>query len=37
MREMAIHTQVEPQERINRLYNFGVRLLSTPKVCHKYL
>ena len=32
MKEMAIHTRVNPKERINRLINFANRLLKTPDV-----
>jgi len=32
MRDMAIHTRVNPKERMDRLTNFANRLLSTPDV-----
>lgn len=32
MRELAVYTQVDPAERINRYTNFMKRLQSTPKV-----
>ncbi|XP_050528664.1 piwi-like protein Siwi [Daktulosphaira vitifoliae] len=31
MRDMAVHTRVDPNERVKRLTNFAHRLLSTPK------
>lgn len=32
MKDMAIHTRVNPKERMDRLTNFANRLLSTPDV-----
>jgi len=32
MKDMAIHTRVNPKERVERLINFSNRLLSTPDV-----
>lgn len=32
MKDMAIHTRVNPGERIKRLTKFANRLLSTPEV-----
>jgi len=32
MKDMAIHTRVNPKERMERLTNFANRLLSTPDV-----
>lgn len=37
MKDMAIHTRVNPGERIKRLTNFANRLLSTPEVNYFYL
>lgn len=32
MKDMAIHTRVNPAERMKRLLAFANRLLSTPEV-----
>lgn len=32
MKDMAIHTRVNPGERTKRLINFANRLLNTPEV-----
>lgn len=32
MKDMAIHTRVNPGERVKRLINFANRLLKTPEV-----
>lgn len=37
MKDMAIHTRVNPGERVKRLVNFANRLLKTPEVNYNYL
>lgn len=34
MKDMAIHTRVNPKERMDRLTNFANRLLNTPDVSY---
>jgi len=36
MKDIAIHTRVNPKERIERLTNFANRLLSTADVNYFY-
>jgi len=36
MKDMAIHTRLNPKERIKKLTNFANRLLSTPDVNYLY-
>jgi aubergine len=34
MKDMAVHTRVNPKERMDKLINFANRLLNTPDVSY---